>query len=101
MRGRIDDKVTRDLIGLVQRETRNLSAWVEDAKRRLESTQHGHVVPLPDGKKAKCGGPAGCDYCRDEQEREDLKLLSHLLERNGLKRTAGLRGLLEKLGVEE
>lgn len=28
---------------------------------------HGHVVPRPDGFKARCGGPALCMQCRREQ----------------------------------
>lgn len=27
---------------------------------------HGHVVPRPDGMKARCGGPALCPVCRKE-----------------------------------
>lgn len=27
---------------------------------------HGHVIPRPDGYKAKCGGPAMCRYCQQE-----------------------------------
>jgi hypothetical protein len=28
---------------------------------------HGHVTPLPDGAKARCGGPALCAACAAEQ----------------------------------
>jgi hypothetical protein len=100
MRGRAADKVTQEIITDAQKISWQLNRLVEDAKRRTTPTQHGYVVPLPDGKRAKCGGPAGCEYCRDEQDRHDLELLARLLEQNGLKRTAGLSGLLEKLGVE-
>jgi hypothetical protein len=27
---------------------------------------HGHVVPRPDGMKARCGGPAICALCARE-----------------------------------
>lgn len=27
---------------------------------------HGHVVPRPDGMKARCGGPAICAQCARE-----------------------------------
>jgi hypothetical protein len=30
--------------------------------------RHGHVVPLPDGSKARCGGPGLCRVCKAEQE---------------------------------
>lgn len=28
---------------------------------------HGHVIPRPDGVKARCGGPALCSVCAKEQ----------------------------------
>ena len=28
---------------------------------------HGHVVPNPDGSKARCGGPRICSVCSREQ----------------------------------
>jgi hypothetical protein len=28
---------------------------------------HGHVVPRPDGVRARCGGPATCRVCQAEQ----------------------------------
>lgn len=28
---------------------------------------HGHITPNADGSKARCGGPALCRVCRDEQ----------------------------------
>ena len=28
---------------------------------------HGHAWARPDGVKARCGGPAACSECRDEQ----------------------------------
>lgn len=27
---------------------------------------HGHVVPRPDGMRARCGGPALCPVCQRE-----------------------------------
>lgn len=44
---------------------------------------HGHVVPRPDGVKARCGGPAFCRVCQREKaapalqaaENEDAALL--------------------------
>lgn len=30
---------------------------------------HGHVVPRPDGAKARCGGPGICPECSMEQAR--------------------------------
>lgn len=30
---------------------------------------HGHVIPLPDGLKARCGGPAICAECATEEKR--------------------------------
>jgi hypothetical protein len=100
MRGRVNDRVTRELMQEISMESRRLTKWVDDAMARLTPTQHGHVVPLPDGKRAKCGGVGGCEYCKDEQDRHDLDLLAKLLEQNGLKRVAGLEGLLQKLGVD-
>lgn len=29
--------------------------------------KHGHVVPTPNGFKARCGGPAICPVCQQEQ----------------------------------
>lgn len=35
---------------------------------------HGHVVPRPDGRKARCGGPALCPFCaREKAEQEALQ----------------------------
>lgn len=31
-----------------------------------KSQGHGHVVPRPDGARARCGGPGICGVCRDE-----------------------------------
>jgi hypothetical protein len=31
------------------------------------NTGHGHVVPRPDGVKARCGGPAICSRCQAER----------------------------------
>jgi hypothetical protein len=31
---------------------------------------HGHVVPRPDGVKARCGGPALCAQCAREAAEE-------------------------------
>jgi len=31
------------------------------------SQSHGHVSPRPDGAKARCGGPAMCKVCQQEQ----------------------------------
>ncbi len=28
--------------------------------------RHGHVVPLPTGHKARCGGPMICVVCKEE-----------------------------------
>lgn len=28
--------------------------------------RHGHVLPHPQGLKARCGGPALCGHCREE-----------------------------------
>jgi hypothetical protein len=33
------------------------------------STGHGHVIPNENGVKARCGGPALCPVCREEQSR--------------------------------
>ncbi|TFV91398.1 hypothetical protein [Blastococcus sp. CT_GayMR16] len=34
---------------------------------------HGHVIPNPDGSKARCGGPALCSVCqREALGREDI-----------------------------
>lgn len=33
-------------------------------------TRHGHVVPRPDGVKARCGGPAICPVCAREAAQE-------------------------------
>lgn len=30
---------------------------------------HGHVIPNPDGSKARCGGPAICKTCAREAAR--------------------------------
>ena len=36
---------------------------------------HGHVVPRPDGAKARCGGPALCSACaREKAQQVDPKL---------------------------
>lgn len=32
---------------------------------------HGHVVPRPDGAKARCGGPAMCAVCASELSMPD------------------------------
>lgn len=34
--------------------------------RRPINSGHGHVVPRPDGVKARCGGPAICSQCAKE-----------------------------------
>lgn len=34
------------------------------------NTGHGHVVPRPDGVKARCGGPGLCAVCSDEERRQ-------------------------------
>lgn len=34
---------------------------------------HGHIVPRPDGAKARCGGPALCASCRGEAAAEAAK----------------------------
>lgn len=33
-------------------------------------SRHGHVVPRPDGAKARCGGPAICAQCAREAAQE-------------------------------
>jgi hypothetical protein len=51
---------------------------------------HGHVIPRPDRKKARCGGPALCAKCKEEQaavdaaaaaERERQQTETHTLYR--------------------
>lgn len=32
---------------------------------------HGHVVPNPDGSRARCGGPALCNTCAGELSRQE------------------------------
>jgi hypothetical protein len=32
--------------------------------------RHGHVVYVPDGHVARCGGPAICEVCREEERRK-------------------------------
>lgn len=34
---------------------------------------HGHVIPNPDGSKARCGGPAMCRVCALEQAAQRAK----------------------------
>ncbi len=34
---------------------------------------HGHVVPNPDGTRARCGGPGACPQCSQEYAREHMK----------------------------
>ena len=34
---------------------------------------HGHVIPRPDGAKARCGGPALCSVCAAELAAEMAK----------------------------
>jgi len=38
--------------------------------------RHGHIVPLPSGLRARCGGPALCPKCRAEVDH----LAAHLAE---------------------
>lgn len=33
------------------------------------NTGHGHVIPNPDGSKARCGGPNLCPVCAEELKR--------------------------------
>jgi hypothetical protein len=33
---------------------------------------HGHVVPRPDGAKARCGGPALCAQCAREKAAQEI-----------------------------
>jgi hypothetical protein len=35
---------------------------------------HGHVVPNPDGSKARCGGPVLCAECAREQATHNAQL---------------------------
>lgn len=42
---------------------------------------HGHVVPRPDGAKARCGGPALCAQCAREKAQHDLLADAVILER--------------------
>lgn len=37
------------------------------------SAAHGHVIPRPDGAKARCGGPALCSVCAAELDQVQRK----------------------------
>lgn len=39
-----------------------------DHATHQQNKGHGHVVPRPDGVKARCGGPAFCKVCQQEQQ---------------------------------
>lgn len=41
-------------------------------------TNHGHVLPRPDGAKARCGGPALCAQCA--RELDSIKNMSKDME---------------------
>lgn len=49
---------------------------------------HGHVVPNPDGSKARCGGPGLCDVCSKEKFEGQEKLYANPIYRTG--KVAGL-----------
>lgn len=40
---------------------------------------HGHVVPRPDGIKARCGGPPFCSVCDREWRALRRETLAHLV----------------------
>lgn len=52
---------------------------------------HGHVKPRPDGVKARCGGPALCQVCRDEQalHKAVADFVDEILPESTLKRIFG------------
>jgi hypothetical protein len=41
---------------------------LEEFKKRLARTGHGHVIPRADGSKQGCGGPSICTPCRIERD---------------------------------
>lgn len=61
----IDVPVDLTLAGRVE------AAGVADDETELvvphTNSGHGHAWARPDGVKARCGGPAACSQCRDEQ----------------------------------
>lgn len=41
---------------------------LDEFKKRLARTGHGHVIPRADGSKQGCGGPSICTPCRIERD---------------------------------
>jgi hypothetical protein len=49
--------------------------------------RHGHVVPLPEGFLARCGGPALCKVCQVELAHLGVELTEYLAaKKTGLAR---------------
>lgn len=47
----------------------------------MKIERHGHVVPLPGGFRARCGGPILCRVCGREAAYEDGRRVAHKLLR--------------------
>ena len=45
---------------------------------------HGHVIPRPDGAKARCGGPALCSVCAAELAAAEDEWLELEILREGI-----------------
>lgn len=54
----------------------------QERGRFMNIDRHGHVVPLPGGIKARCGGPSLCKDCQREQAYEDGRKVAHRLTRD-------------------
>lgn len=41
-----------------------LSELIDQTRACVAKNSHGHVIPNPDGLRARCGGPALCPDCK-------------------------------------
>lgn len=63
-----DDTLTADELRAITGKAQPKSqAAALAVPTQLRNEGHGHVVPRPDGAKARCGGPAMCRVCQAEQ----------------------------------